>query len=141
MVTPAPPARLDWLLDDLVRRIPGVRHTIVLSADGLLLARSDGIEAADAEHLAAMGSALHGLARSAGERFAAGPIRQTVVELADAILFVCAAGDNACLALLADDTAAMSIVAYEMNQTVQKVGAALSSPARHSLDERTGPPQ
>ena len=31
---------LNWLLEDLVARVVGARHAVVLSADGLLLARS-----------------------------------------------------------------------------------------------------
>ncbi len=30
-----------WLLDNFVRTVPGSRHTLVVSADGLLMAMSD----------------------------------------------------------------------------------------------------
>ncbi len=33
-----------WLLDNFVRTVPGVRHTLVVSADGLLMAMSDGLD-------------------------------------------------------------------------------------------------
>jgi predicted regulator of Ras-like GTPase activity (Roadblock/LC7/MglB family) len=126
--------RLDWLLDDLVRRLAGVRHAVVLSTDGLLLGRSTGISRDEAEHFSAMASALNSLARSAGTRFAGGGVRQTVVELDHAVLFVTTAGENACLALMTAETANMGMVAYEMNQTVQRVGTYLSTAPRHGRD-------
>ncbi|MET8654073.1 roadblock/LC7 domain-containing protein, partial [Nocardia aurea] len=64
-----------------------------------------------------------------------GGVCQTVVELDEAVLFITAAGENACLALLTVETANMGMVAYEMNQTVQRVGAHLSVDARPTLDE------
>ncbi|MBA4854538.1 roadblock/LC7 domain-containing protein [Nocardia farcinica] len=123
---------LDWLLDDLVDRLAGVRHAVVLSTDGLLLGRSQAIERDDAEHFAAMSSTLYGLARSAGSRFDGGGVRQAVIELDRAVLFVTSAGDNACLALQAAENANLGMVAYEMNVTVQRVGSYLSTPARLS---------
>jgi len=121
---------LNWLLDDLVERLAGVRHAVVLSTDGLLLGRSAAMEYDDADHFAAMSSTLYGLSRSAGQRFDGGNVRQAVIELDRAILFVTAAGENACLALQAAETANLGMVAYEMNLTVQRVGNYLSTTAR-----------
>ncbi|MFE9322322.1 roadblock/LC7 domain-containing protein [Nocardia sp. NPDC006982] len=96
-----------------------------------MLGRSTDMSVEDAEHFAAMSSAVHSLARSAGHRFDGGGVRQSVIELDRAVLFVTSAGSNACLALLANDTANLGMVAYEMNQTVQRVGTFLSAaPAR-----------
>jgi predicted regulator of Ras-like GTPase activity (Roadblock/LC7/MglB family) len=133
MVTSPNTGRLDWLLDDLVRRLAGVRHAVVLSTDGLMLGHSTAMTLEDAEHFCAMASALHSLARSAGNRFDAGLVRQTVIELDRAVLFVTSAGDNACLALLTSETANMGMVAYEMNQTVQRVGSYLSTSPRRNV--------
>ncbi|MFD0360737.1 MULTISPECIES: roadblock/LC7 domain-containing protein [unclassified Nocardia] len=130
MVTSSNTGDLNWLLDDLVDRLAGVRHAVVLSTDGLLLGRSTAMTREDAEHFAAMSSTLYGLARSAGSRFDGGGVRQAVIELDRAVLFVTSAGDNACLALQAAETANLGMVAYEMNVTVQRVGTYLSTPAR-----------
>ncbi|MGQ4599772.1 roadblock/LC7 domain-containing protein [Nocardia sp. R6R-6] len=127
---------LDWLLDELVQRLPGVRKAVLLSMDGLLMARCSTMPRADAEHFCAMSSALHGLARSAGNRFAGGGVRQAVIELDEAVMFVTAGGPNACLALWADESANMGMVAYEMNQTVQRVGTYLSATARQGDPRR-----
>lgn len=89
----------------------------------------------DAERFAAMASTLHGIARSAGAHFDVGGVCQTVVELDEAILCITAAGENACLALLTLETADMGMVAYEMNQTVQRVGAHLGVGSRPGADQ------
>lgn len=132
MVTSSEVVRLDWLLDDLVHKLASVRFAVVLSGDGLLLGRSAEMVLEDAEHFCAMASAIHSLARSAGARFDGGAVRQTVMELDAAVLIVTSAGTNACLAVLASEAANMGMVAYEMNQTVQRVGSALSAHPRRT---------
>ena len=126
---------LNWLLDDLINRLAGVRYAVVLSTDGLLLSRSTSISREDAEHFGAMSATLYGLARSAGHRFQGGGVRQAVIELEKAVLFVTAAGSNACIALQAADTANLGMVAYEMNLTVQRVGSFLSTDPRNGAAE------
>ncbi|UGT43820.1 roadblock/LC7 domain-containing protein [Nocardia yamanashiensis] len=121
---------LDWLLNDLVEKLAGVRHAVVHSTDGLLLANSSRMSREDAEHFSAMSCTLYGLSRSAGQRFDGGRVRQAVIELDHAVLFVTAAGDNACLALQTTADANLGMVAYEMNMTVQRVGTFLSTGAR-----------
>ncbi|MBL1078520.1 roadblock/LC7 domain-containing protein [Nocardia sp. 2] len=117
---------LDWLLDEMLGRLPDVRSAVVLSADGLLLGRSAGLTRADAERFCAMASTMHSLARTAGRHFEVGGVCQTMIELDQAVLFITAAGPNACVALLAGEAADLGMVAYEVNQTVQKVGTHLS---------------
>lgn len=126
---------LDWLLDDLVRRLVGAERAVVLSADGLLLGRSGGLLREDAEHLAAIASAFRSLARSVGTTFNKGQVQQTVVELDEGYLVVTEAGAGACLALLAAVSADLGMVAYEMNVVVGKVGANLTASPRQPEHE------
>ncbi|MFF1381266.1 roadblock/LC7 domain-containing protein [Streptomyces sp. NPDC058308] len=121
---------LDWLLDDLVLRVGEVRHVVVLSNDGLPVGASTGLAREDAEHLAAVASGFHSLAKGAGRHFGAGGVRQTMVEMDDAFLFVAAAGDGSCLAVLTSVTADIGLVAYEMARMVKRVGEHLDTPAR-----------
>jgi len=123
-------ASLSWLLDDLVGRVPPAQHAIVLSADGLVMAASAGMGREDSEHLAAVAAGFQSLARGAGRHFKGGPVRQTIVEMESAFLFVMAAGHGACLAVLAEAEADISVIAYEMAMLVTRVGQYLSSPTR-----------
>jgi len=125
-----PAAGARWLLDDLVGRVDGLDRVVVLSADGLPVVSSGNVDADDAEHLSAVASALHGLARGAARQFAIGPVRQTVVETAGAFLFVTAARQGACVAVLAAADADLGLIAYEVNLLVGKVGAHLAPAAR-----------
>ncbi len=104
---------LDWLLDDLVLRVAEVRHAVVLSNDGLAVGPPTGLRREDAEHLAAVASGFHSLAKGAGRHFGAGGVRQTMVEMDDGFLFVAAAGDGSCLAVLTAVTADIGLVADE----------------------------
>ena len=121
---------LDWLLDDLVRRVPEVRHAVVLSSDGLATGASSGLTREDAEHLAAVASGFHSLAKGAARHFQAGGVRQTMIELDHAFLFVTAAGDGSCMALLSEAEADVGLIAYEMALLVKRVGEHLGSEPR-----------
>jgi predicted regulator of Ras-like GTPase activity (Roadblock/LC7/MglB family) len=121
---------LNWLLDDLVGRVVGAQHAVVLSTDGLCVGRSHSLNREDSEHLSAMASAFQSLARGVGRHFSGGQVRQTVVELDHAFLVVTAAGHGACLALVASDAADIGMIAYEMNLMVKKVGKYLVAQPR-----------
>lgn len=123
---------LDWLLDDLVLRVGEVRHAVVLSNDGLAVGASGGLTREDAEHLAAVSSGFHSLAKGAGRHFRTGRVRQTMVEMDDGFLFVAAAGDGSCLAVLSAVTADVGLIAYEMARLVKRVGEHLGTPPRVS---------
>ncbi|MER5617059.1 roadblock/LC7 domain-containing protein [Streptomyces sp. NPDC002215] len=121
---------LDWLLDDLVTRVGEVRHAVVLSNDGLAVGASSALSREDADHLAAVASGFHSLAKGAGRHFEAGDVRQTMVEMDEGFLFVAAAGDGSCLAVLSTAFADIGLVAYEMARLVKRVGEHLRTPAR-----------
>ncbi|HWG98358.1 MAG TPA: roadblock/LC7 domain-containing protein [Pilimelia sp.] len=121
---------LDWLLDDLIARVPYAEQAVVLSADGLLIGASRDLGREEGEHLAAMAAGFQSLARSASRHFQAGPVRQTVVEMESAFLFVTAAGHGACLALRSGAEADIGLIAYEMAMLVARVGENLSTSAR-----------
>lgn len=121
---------LDWLLDDLVMRVSEVHHAVVLSNDGLAVGASTGLAREDAEHLAAVASGFNSLAKGAGRHFGAGGVRQTMVEMDEAFLFVAAAGEGSCLAVLTAVTADIGLVAYEMARLVRRVGEHLRTAPR-----------
>ncbi len=125
---------LTWLLDDLVGRVKQAEHAVVLSVDGLLMARSAQLTRDDAEHLAAMAAGIQSLAKGAGKRFGGGPVRQTIIEMKSSFLFVMAAGSGACLAVLATEDADVGLVAYEMTMVVSRAGKFLASPTRRTID-------
>ena len=124
-------ATLDWLLDDLLSRVPATRHAAVMSADGLLTGASAGLGREDAEHLAAIAAGYQSLGRGSARRFGGGKaVRQTIVEMESGFLFVTAAGHGACLAVIAAAEADIGVIAYEMAMLVTRVGPYLATPPR-----------
>ncbi|MCZ2524871.1 roadblock/LC7 domain-containing protein [Streptomyces sp. NPDC059506] len=121
---------LDWLLDDLVKRVAHVRHALVLSGDGLVTGASSGLGRADAEHMAALSSGIHSLAKGTGVHFGCGSARQTMIELEEGFLFVTAAGEGSCLSVLSDRETDVGQIAYEMTLLVNRVGEHLGVEAR-----------
>lgn len=126
---------LNWLLDNLVNQVAEVRQAIVLSSDGLLMGTSRGLERSDAEHLSAVAASFQSLARGAGRRFGGGAVRQTIIEMETAFLFVMAAGQGACLAVLSDEKADAGLIAYEMALLVKRVGPHLATVPRGAVGD------
>jgi len=114
--------QLDWLLDDLVRRVGQVSKAVILSQDGIALGASETLERDDAEHLAALAAGFQSLARGAGRHFGGGAVRQTVIEMESGFLLVSAAGSGTCLAVIAEAGADLGLVAYEMAILVSRSG-------------------
>ncbi|MDA5284096.1 roadblock/LC7 domain-containing protein [Streptomyces sp. Isolate_45] len=126
---------LDWLLGGLVQRVPYTRSAVLLTADGLATC-VHGLDADSADHMAALASGLYSLGRSAGSHFAQGAeVRQVVVELDTALIFVSAAGSGTCLAVLADREADAGVLGYEMAMLVKSVRPYLSAPPRRPVAE------
>jgi predicted regulator of Ras-like GTPase activity (Roadblock/LC7/MglB family) len=115
--------QLDWLLDDLVARVAQIEKAVILSRDGLAIGSSAGLTREDSEHLSAVAAGFQSLARGVGQHFGCGLPRQTIVEMESAFLFVTAAGEGSCLAVLAAaDAEAAGQIAYEMAVLVRRVG-------------------
>ena len=114
--------QLDWLLDDLVRRVGHVTKAVILSQDGMALGASQTLGRDDAEHLAALAAGFQSLARGAGRHFGGGGVRQTIIEMESGFLLVSAAGSGTCLAVIAEEGADLGVVAYEMAILIRRTG-------------------
>jgi predicted regulator of Ras-like GTPase activity (Roadblock/LC7/MglB family) len=123
--------QLDWLLVDFVRTTAGARHAVVVSADGLRLAASQDVDEALGDQLAAVTSGLLSLAQGIARSFVAGPVRQTIVEMAGGYLFVTSISEGSMLAVFAERTCDMGMVGYEMTLLAARVGHMLT-PARRA---------
>jgi predicted regulator of Ras-like GTPase activity (Roadblock/LC7/MglB family) len=134
-MAPTSGREVNWLLDNLVERVSYVRQAVILSRDGLTVGTSQGIGREDAEHLSALAAGLQSLARGAGQHFHGGEVRQSIIEMTDAFLFVMAAGYGSCLAVLASANADAGLVVYEMAMLVKRVGPHLGAPARFTGPE------
>ena len=121
---------LGWLLDEMAAGVPSIRHAVLLSTDGLAVAATAGLSREDGEHLAAVASGFHSLAKGAGRHFEVGTVRQTMVEFDGGFLFVVAAGGGTCLAVFSGPDGDVGLVAYELARLVRRVGEHLFAPPR-----------
>jgi uncharacterized protein len=126
--------QLGWLLDNLVSGVANVRQALVLSRDGLVVAKSQNMSREQGDHLSALAAGVQSLARGAGQQVGGGEVRQTIIEMDSAFMFVMAAGQGTCLAVLASADANLGVMAYEMAMLVRRMGmhlAAAPRPAAH----------
>ncbi|HSV64682.1 MAG TPA: roadblock/LC7 domain-containing protein [Mycobacteriales bacterium] len=123
------PEQIGWLLDDLIARVPGLSHAVALSSDGLTLAATSALPSQRAAHLSAVTAGLSSLAQGAAEMFGGGGVLQTVVEMSAGYLLVAPIDERACLVALAQHTADLEQVGYEVTLLVERVGRVLA-PAR-----------
>jgi predicted regulator of Ras-like GTPase activity (Roadblock/LC7/MglB family) len=129
---------MNWVLDDLVRRVNGISHAVVLSRDGLTLGASGGLNRDDAEHMAAIAAGLQSLGRGAALRFHGGEARQAIIHMDAALLFVMAASHGSCLATLCPADADHGLVVYEMAMLVTRLGEYLSADPRATDQQSAG---
>lgn len=122
--------QLSWLLDNLVGRIDSVREALILSRDGLVVATSQEMGREDGDHLSALAAGVQSLARGAGRHFGGGDVRQTIIEMDSAFLFITAAGEGTCLAVLSSAEANVGVVAYEMAMLIRRMGKHLAARTR-----------
>ncbi|MFF4531170.1 roadblock/LC7 domain-containing protein [Streptomyces sp. NPDC001407] len=132
------------MLDEVVK-MPEARHAILLSADGMLRARSGGIDRDEAERQAAALSGLQSISRSTSEfcthqNHQDTPWRQTLVEFAHGYVFLIAAGPGAYLAVSTTADVDMEAVTYRMQKLVDRLGKELTSPPRQAAWHGTGTP-
>ncbi len=124
---------VNWLLTSFVERVPGVSEAVVVSADGLPMAVSRGLDRDAADRFAAVASGLIGLAYGAAGRFGGGQVTQIIIEMEHAFLFVTGISDGSCLAVVADASCDVGLVAYEMAVLVERCGAVLTPELRAEL--------
>jgi predicted regulator of Ras-like GTPase activity (Roadblock/LC7/MglB family) len=119
-------ANFSWLLGNFVKSVPGVQHTLVVSADGLLMAMSDELDRTQGDQLSAIVSGLSSLTRGAARQLKAGEVRQSIVEMDRLFLFTTSISDGSVLAVAAEATCDVGLVGYEMTLLVARTEATMT---------------
>ena len=124
---------ISWLVTNFVERVPGVQDAVVVSADGLPMAVSKGLDRDAADRFAAVASGLIGLAYGAAGRFGGGQVTQVIIEMEYSFLFVTGISDGSCLTVLSASNCDVGLVGYEMAVLVERCGAVLTPELRAEL--------
>jgi predicted regulator of Ras-like GTPase activity (Roadblock/LC7/MglB family) len=125
---------LGWLVSAFTRDVPGVAHAVLVSADGLMVAASDGLPRDRADQLSAMAAGLASLTSGAAHLFTAGKVIQSVIEMERGFMLLMTVGDGSHLAVLAASGCDIGLVGYEMTLLVDRVGRMVDTPVRGSDD-------
>jgi predicted regulator of Ras-like GTPase activity (Roadblock/LC7/MglB family) len=128
-----PRANFDWLLKDLADGVPGIQQIVVLSADGLRIARYGGDPDA-ADRVAAACAGLQSLAGAVSAEIDSGDgrMRLVIIELGGAYFYLMEAGANAYLAVLSNAVADPGLMSNRMRDLVERIGSHLTSPPRRN---------
>jgi uncharacterized protein len=121
---------LGWLVSAFTKDVPGVSHAVLVSADGLMVAASDGLPRDRADQLSAMAAGLSSLTTGAAELFTAGRVVQSVIEMEHGFMLLMSVGDGSHLAVLAASGCDIGLVGYEMTLLVDRVGRMVETPLR-----------
>ena len=121
---------LDWVVSKFVDEVPSAAHAVLVSADGLLMAKSFSLPDERAEQVAAVSSGLASLAVGAARLFEGGSVMQTIVEMEMGFLMLMSVGDGSNLTVLTTEEADIGQVGYEMALLVDRVGSTVGAQAR-----------
>ena len=119
-------ANFSWLLDNFVKSVPDVRHTLVVSADGLLMAMSDELDRTQGDQMSAIVAGMSSLTRGASRQLGGGDVRQAIVEMDAMFMFLMNISDGSVLAVVADAYRDVGLVGYEMAMLVSRTEATLT---------------
>jgi predicted regulator of Ras-like GTPase activity (Roadblock/LC7/MglB family) len=119
-------ANFSWLLDNFVKNVPDVRHTLVVSADGLLMAMSDELDRTSGDQMSAIVAGMSSLTRGAARQLGAGEVRQAIVEMDEMFMFLMSISDGSVLAVVATSTCDVGLIGYEMTLLVTRTEATLT---------------
>jgi predicted regulator of Ras-like GTPase activity (Roadblock/LC7/MglB family) len=115
-----------WLLDNFVRTVPGTRHTLVVSADGLLMAMSQNLDRTSGDQMSAIVAGMSSLTRGAARQLQAGEVRQAIVEMDELFLFLMSISNGSVLAVIAESSCDVGLIGYEMAMLVSRTEATLT---------------
>jgi uncharacterized protein len=123
----SPEARtFNWLLDSFTANTAGVREAVAVSSDGLLMAKSAINDHAGAERLAAVVSGMTSLATGAAMWHGLGALNRVIIDMTDGYLLVTAISIGSVLGVIAERSANLATVAYEMTLFANRAGSALT---------------
>ncbi|GGX94448.1 roadblock/LC7 domain-containing protein [Streptomyces anandii] len=126
-------ANFDWMLKELNDGVPGIEMIVVLSSDGLRIARYGGDPDA-ADRVAAACAGLQSLASAVAVEIpdSDGRMKLVIIEINGGYFYLMSAGANAYLAVLADIRTEPGLMSARMRDLVVRIGAHLTSPPRRN---------
>ncbi len=117
--------QFSFLLDNFVAQTGGVEDALVVSADGIKIATSEGLSETIADQFGAIASGLASLTLGAARCFDQQNVHRIIIEMDDSYLLVVNITNGAVLAVVAAKSADVGIVAYDMTLFSERAGEIL----------------
>ncbi len=117
---------LGFVLDSFVGEIEGVRFAQTVSADGIHLASSACTDREQLDTFAAIASGLASLADGTVDLFDAGSVTRHIVEASNGWVLLSRISNTASIGVVAEKTADLGLVGYEMALLSKRLGTVLS---------------
>jgi predicted regulator of Ras-like GTPase activity (Roadblock/LC7/MglB family) len=130
---------LNWLVTDLVTRIPGADAAVVVSTDGFAITYSESLDRERAEKIAALGSGLYSLARGSGELADLGAFGQAMIRYSDGWLIQSVISTTSLLTLCAKPRCDMRVAGSEMARLAHRAAVVLTPDVYRELTHKIGP--
>lgn len=118
--------QFNWMLNNFVKETAGVTDAVAVSSDGLLMARSNTLDEAGADQVAAIISGFVSLGQGATRCFGFDELNQIIIAMKGGYLFVSAMGDAGCLGVVATPRCDIGNVGYQMALLVERAGQMLT---------------
>jgi predicted regulator of Ras-like GTPase activity (Roadblock/LC7/MglB family) len=122
----ASPLDLDFVLNRFVSDVDGVIFAQTVSADGMHLAASQGAGSAAHDTFAAIASGLASLTDSAVDLFGLGSMNRQIIEASNGWVLLSRVSVTASLGVVAERSADLGLIGYEMTRLSKQLGTALS---------------
>ena len=118
--------QFNWMLNNFVKDTAGVTDAVAVSSDGLLMAKSNTLDDAGADQVAAIISGYVSLGQGATRCFGFDDLNQIIIAMKGGYLFVSAMGDAGCLGVVATPKCDIGNVGYQMALLVERAGQMLT---------------
>ena len=128
----------NWLVSRFAEATAGTIAAIAVSDDGLLIATSSELARPNADRLAAISSAMLGLANGVSDSHPLGAPDKVIIELERGYLLVCTISIGCLLGVLASKEASLGTIAYEMAMFANRASAALTPQLIEELKNTVG---
>ncbi|MFI0797221.1 roadblock/LC7 domain-containing protein [Micromonospora rubida] len=112
---------LSYLLTNNLAQVRGISQVVAVSADGLLLAWTDGLNREAAERVAAVAAGMSSLLNGAARDLGAGSVEGNITHLAGGFLILRAVSSGASLLALATQGADLAFVTVEVARFAEQV--------------------
>ncbi|MFF3786336.1 roadblock/LC7 domain-containing protein [Streptomyces sp. NPDC001933] len=128
--------KASWILDD-IKGLKGVTWAVVLSGDGLVVARCNDLDRDTADPIAAAAAGYASVAKALGQ-FGGGALRQCMAEYDNAMIMATALAENSLMVVQYTHDGDVEVITNKVMSVAPNLAQELASKARTEMPGGTG---